>query len=473
MQRAHCARSIAARCRLCGPRGAGALFEVASIKPNKSGSGTIGIRFPGVGQFNVINMPLREMIRFAYRCSCMQIEGGPDWITSDRFDIVAKAEGRPTMSQVNAMLRIAAGRALRASRSIRKRASCRSTNWSSRAPTSGSARNCSRQPRNAGPCACRTGRRNLRRRRPAVPGRRPFRQATTGSDLRCGALFGPGFITLRQFTMDALRARPLTMVARRWSSTAPASRAATTSTSSSRRSSGQRRRQARRISRRRTSDGPSMFTAIQEQLGLKLESARGPGGGPGRRSRRAAGCRTSGLRCRSAFVDVGRPLDPPRLDRALVAGGGPFSSSSGWRGRRPHKASRTAARSSSGSCRFLARRSRRRATARKSWRRQTPTAPIASPIWPKASGRSRRDARASRRSRASSSLPSSGSRRFRDDAAALRRDRPDRGPRAARREAPRPGGEFQRRRSTPRGRRRRERRAAGCRRRRIRSATAR
>jgi hypothetical protein len=32
---------------------------VASIKPNKSGSGMIGTG-SGVGQFNVINMPLRE-----------------------------------------------------------------------------------------------------------------------------------------------------------------------------------------------------------------------------------------------------------------------------------------------------------------------------------------------------------------------------------------------------------------------------
>jgi uncharacterized protein (TIGR03435 family) len=80
-------------------------FEVASVKPNKSDSGMIGIRFPDVGQFNVVNMPLIEMVRFAYQVQLQQIEGGPDWATSDRFDIIAKAEGRPTMSQVHAMMR--------------------------------------------------------------------------------------------------------------------------------------------------------------------------------------------------------------------------------------------------------------------------------------------------------------------------------------------------------------------------------
>ena len=97
--------SVAAMLAVAAPRAQEPEFEVASVKPNKSGSEIIGIRFPGVGQFNVINMPLREMIRFAYDLQPMQIEGGPDWMSSDRFDIVAKAEGRPTMPQVHAMLR--------------------------------------------------------------------------------------------------------------------------------------------------------------------------------------------------------------------------------------------------------------------------------------------------------------------------------------------------------------------------------
>ena len=67
-------------------------FEVASVKQNKSGEGFI--RFSAMpGGFRVTNAPLRELIRFAYQLQPFQIEGGPGWVTSDRFDIVAKAEG--------------------------------------------------------------------------------------------------------------------------------------------------------------------------------------------------------------------------------------------------------------------------------------------------------------------------------------------------------------------------------------------
>lgn len=68
-------------------------FEVASVKPNKSGEPFIRFGMQPGGRFNAINVPLRELIRFAYNVQPFQIEGGPGWINSDRFDVTAKAEG--------------------------------------------------------------------------------------------------------------------------------------------------------------------------------------------------------------------------------------------------------------------------------------------------------------------------------------------------------------------------------------------
>ena len=67
-------------------------FEVASIKPNKSGESGGGIsRLPG-GRFNANNYLVSRLIALAYRVEDFQMDGGPAWIRSDRFDIVAKAE---------------------------------------------------------------------------------------------------------------------------------------------------------------------------------------------------------------------------------------------------------------------------------------------------------------------------------------------------------------------------------------------
>ena len=66
-------------------------FEVASVKPHKSDDGTFGIMGQPGGRFTATNASLRLLIRTAYQLQDDQIVGGPDWLTSDRFDVVAKA----------------------------------------------------------------------------------------------------------------------------------------------------------------------------------------------------------------------------------------------------------------------------------------------------------------------------------------------------------------------------------------------
>jgi len=71
-------------------------FEAASIKPsNPSNPPGQGInRQPG-GRFRTFNSPARLLITFAYQIQGYQLVGGPDWISNERYDIVAKMEGDP------------------------------------------------------------------------------------------------------------------------------------------------------------------------------------------------------------------------------------------------------------------------------------------------------------------------------------------------------------------------------------------
>ncbi len=79
-------------------------FEVASIKPNTSGSKAGYIRRPEGGRFSATNTILRAVIRLAYGFQDAQIVGGPDWINSDRFDFEAKSEAQFQPGEFNVML---------------------------------------------------------------------------------------------------------------------------------------------------------------------------------------------------------------------------------------------------------------------------------------------------------------------------------------------------------------------------------
>jgi uncharacterized protein (TIGR03435 family) len=68
-------------------------FDAASVKINKSGDG--GTRLGGPpGSFNATNATLRSIIGIAYASpqplAPNQMEGGPSWLDSTRFDIVAR-----------------------------------------------------------------------------------------------------------------------------------------------------------------------------------------------------------------------------------------------------------------------------------------------------------------------------------------------------------------------------------------------
>ena len=83
-----------------------AAFEVASVRPNTSGSGNVSAR-SGSGSLTLTNMTLRDLIVNAYSRDVRpnRIVDGPRWIDSDRFDVIAKAPENTSDDLLPLMLR--------------------------------------------------------------------------------------------------------------------------------------------------------------------------------------------------------------------------------------------------------------------------------------------------------------------------------------------------------------------------------
>src|SRR6266705_1479143 len=63
-------------------------FDVASIKPNKAGDNIVFNQARG-NRVTMTGYTLQMLIQSAYDLQDFQIAGGPKWLNSDRFDIVA------------------------------------------------------------------------------------------------------------------------------------------------------------------------------------------------------------------------------------------------------------------------------------------------------------------------------------------------------------------------------------------------
>jgi uncharacterized protein (TIGR03435 family) len=79
-------------------------FEVASVKPAAPGVRGMLIRPGPNGGVNISNMTLKELIVLAWRVQPFQISGGPAWLDSIHYDIIAKPESRPRQGDIPLML---------------------------------------------------------------------------------------------------------------------------------------------------------------------------------------------------------------------------------------------------------------------------------------------------------------------------------------------------------------------------------
>ena len=84
-------------------------FEVASIKPNAASDNRVMIRMEPGGRFNATGISVKALIGLAFNVRDYQVVNAPGWLGAERFDVSAKApEGmgdRVPMDQIRPMVR--------------------------------------------------------------------------------------------------------------------------------------------------------------------------------------------------------------------------------------------------------------------------------------------------------------------------------------------------------------------------------
>jgi uncharacterized protein (TIGR03435 family) len=87
------------------PADANPVFEVATIKPSKPGTPGKGFGVRG-RHFSTKNTSVSDIITFAYGVHARQITGGPAWLETDKYDLDAQpdGEGQPNDKQWKTMV---------------------------------------------------------------------------------------------------------------------------------------------------------------------------------------------------------------------------------------------------------------------------------------------------------------------------------------------------------------------------------
>ena len=237
------------------------------MKINKSGEAQTRFNFVG-GRIDVINMQLRGIIQSAYRVPANQLVNVPGWVNGTRVDIVAKADPKYSVQELQTMLQplLVERFKLKFHREMRDMDVYVMTRGEQGRPSGAEARKVRDQLRGARAPSRASSL------TPPKPGELPA----------CGTVpGGPGHMIFRGFGMGPfVQILGLATRGRQVIDRDRAARAATTSTCSTRprRCRPRRSRPAaerrRRWPRRSIRTARISFTAMREQLGLKLEGKK-------------------------------------------------------------------------------------------------------------------------------------------------------------------------------------------------------
>lgn len=243
------------------PQAQRAEFDAASVKRNTSGQGPRGISFSPTGRFAWTAMTLKQLMQSAYgELEFKEIAGGPRWIDSERFDIVATstdalADGTPrglfarlrTLLEDRFQLKAHVESRVRPVYALQPVAT----------------------PMVAGPDLRKTGidcgaviREQATGRRPQVPdgdrppcSMRPGLGQLTGHGITMGMLTGSLGSSVDRPVIDRTGLSGTFDIALKWAPELPPGTLINGAPAP-------------------PDDGPSIFTAVREQLGLKLEATR-------------------------------------------------------------------------------------------------------------------------------------------------------------------------------------------------------
>jgi uncharacterized protein (TIGR03435 family) len=81
------------------------VFEAAVLRPNRSGDEGASIRQRPGGQYTMTNGTIALLLQNAFRPDSGEIVGAPDWVRSDRYDLRATANATTSSDDLRGMLR--------------------------------------------------------------------------------------------------------------------------------------------------------------------------------------------------------------------------------------------------------------------------------------------------------------------------------------------------------------------------------